>query len=125
MRVVQNIFYQPPKSETSDHTSDNENTPPPRKILKKENQKQEEKQQPRKGHMQKRVRQVQEQVTIQPAMQEEQQLCITCSRVTGGNWKTFEYTATGRVQKLGSGAIRDIEAFKAMINKKHCRPYCH
>ena len=98
MRVVQNIFGQPPKSETSDHTSDNENSPPPRKILKKENQKQEGKQQLKKGHMQKRVKKVQEQVTIQPVTQVERQLCITCSRVTGDNWQTFEYTATGRVQ---------------------------
>jgi DNA-directed RNA polymerase subunit N (RpoN/RPB10) len=75
--------------------------------------------------MQKRVRQVQEQVAIQSATQGEQQLCITCSKVTGDNWKTFEYTVTGRVQKLGSGAIRAIEVFKAILNKKHCRPYCH
>ena len=102
--MVQNIFYQPPKSDSSDHTSDNENSPPPKIFLKKEYQKQEGKQQPTKEHMKKRLKKVQEQVTTEPVMQAEQQLCIACSKVTGDNWKTFEYTATERVQKFSSGA---------------------
>jgi hypothetical protein len=31
------ILYQPPKSETSDHISDNENSPPPRKTSRENN----------------------------------------------------------------------------------------
>ena len=90
------------ESETSDYTSEDESFSPPRKILKKENQNQEVKQQPRKTrHTQRKVRQVQEQVEIQTAVQEEQKLYITWSKVTGNNSKIFEYTGTGCVQKFG------------------------
>jgi hypothetical protein len=71
MRVVQNIGSTS-NSETSDYPSDNEDSSPPRKILNKENLKQEGKQQTRKGYMQKRAIQVQQQVTIQPAVQVQQ-----------------------------------------------------
>jgi hypothetical protein len=35
--------------------------------------------------MKKRLKKVQERVTIEPVMQAEQQLCIACSKVTGDN----------------------------------------
>ena len=79
--MVQNIFYQPPKSDSSDHTSDNENSPPPKIFLKKEYQKQEGKQQPTKEHMKKRLKKVQEQVTTEPVMQAEQQLLLHVERL--------------------------------------------